>query len=332
MPKQWTAQAILQMAGQYQPACVLAAAAELELFDAMGAVAFTAEEAARKVGADLRGMTVLLDALAALELLEKHAGRYQAVPSALALLTAGAPGGVLAMVQHQANCARRWMQLAKVVKTGRPAERTASIRGEAADNASFIEAMNEISAPVADVLVREIGPPPFRHMLDVGGGSGTWTAAFLRAAPAATATIFDLPQVIPAAQRRMEAAGLSGRVNFVAGDYNTDRLPAGADLVLLSAIIHQNSRPQNRELFGRCHDALTPGGIVLIRDIVMEADRVHPPAGALFAVNMLTGTSGGGTWTLEEIRQDLSAAGFADVTLLRRDAGMNSVVRAVRPA
>ena len=54
--------------------------------------------------------------------------------------------------------------------------------------------------------------------------------------------------------------------------------------------------------------------------------------GALFAVNMLVGTQGGGTYTFEEIREDLEAAGFTDAALLRRDEGMHSIVTARKPA
>ncbi|MDP6379838.1 MAG: hypothetical protein QF662_00715 [Phycisphaerae bacterium] len=52
----------------------------------------------------------------------------------------------------------------------------------------------------------------------------------------------------------------------------------------------------------------------------------------MFAINMLAATEGGGTFTFAELREDLEVAGFADVTLLRQDEFMNSIVRAVKPA
>ena len=58
--------------------------------------------------------------------------------------------------------------------------------------------------------------------------------------------------------------------------------------------------------------------------------RTAPPMGALFAVNMLVATDGGNTYTLSEIRDDLTSAGFTDVKLIRRDEGMHSVVSARR--
>ena len=75
-----------------------------------------------------------------------------------------------------------------------------------------------------------------------------------------------------------------------------------------------------------------PGGWLAIRDIVMAPDRVAPVSGALFAVNMLVATRGGGTYTFAEIRDDLRAAGFTAARLLRRDPAMNCVVAARKPA
>ncbi|UCF33565.1 MAG: methyltransferase domain-containing protein [Phycisphaerales bacterium] len=331
MSKEWTAEGVLALAREYQTACVLAAAADLDLFRTLGSEARTAGYLASKLGTHLRGTTVLLDALVALELLDKEDGAYAVPPNLSPLLGAHDRGSVLAMIQHQANCLRRWAQLTVVVRSGKPAVRRASIRGEEADNEAFINAMDNVSAPVAAEVIREIGPFEFTHLLDVGGASGTWTIALLKANPEATATLFDLPEVIPLAERRLREAGLSRRVRLVAGDFDVDPLPEGADLAWVSAIIHQNSREQNRQLFARVFEALAAGGRVVIRDVLMDESRTSPPYGAMFAINMLVATEGGGTFTYDEVREDLESAGFIDVTVLRRDEGMNSVFSAVKP-
>ena len=124
---------------------------------------------------------------------------------------------------------------------------------------------------------------------------------------------------------------MADRVEVVAGDYLADPLPQGADLAWLSAIVHQNPPDQNRHLLAKVRDALAPGGRVLIRDVVMEPDRVRPPFGALFAVNMLVNTPGGGTYTFEEIAGWLTEVGFEEPRLVHRDEGMNSVVEARVP-
>jgi cyclopropane fatty-acyl-phospholipid synthase-like methyltransferase len=190
--------------------------------------------------------------------------------------------------------------------------------------------MHNVSGPVADVVLVDLGELSFQHLLDIGGGSGTWTIAFLRQTPHAVATLFDLPEVVAMARQRLASVGLSNRVTLATGDFYADPLPTGADLALLSAIAHQNSRAQNRVLFSKVHTALTDGGRLLIRDVVMDDAHTHPPAGALFAVNMLVATEGGGTFSLTEFREDLEAAGFRDVKLLRADPWMDSFVMAAK--
>ena len=129
MPKQWTADEILDLARGFQPACVLAAAADLDLFDAVGTARLTADAIAARLHCNKRGITILLDALVALQMLNKQSTRYSVPASIAKLLNQDESDSVLAMAQHQANCLRRWDQLAKVIKTGKLAQRIPSIRG-----------------------------------------------------------------------------------------------------------------------------------------------------------------------------------------------------------
>ncbi len=238
---------------------------------------------------------------------------------------------MLGMVRHQGNCLRNWGELAGVVMNGKPAQCRPSVRGAHGDLDSFIRAMHEVSGPMAGPLVRGLGPLKFNHLLDLGGASGTWTIPFLRMNPKAEATIFDQPAVIPMARRTMKKAGLAARVNFVPGDFYTDAMPPGADLAWVSAIVHQNSRAQNRAMFAKVFAALQPGGRILIRDIIVDSSRTKPVGGALFAVNMLVATQGGATFTFEELKEDLAHAGFVKAKFLRRGEIMDSVVCASKP-
>jgi len=327
----WTPGDIHKLMRGYQGAAVLAAAAELDLFSPLSRGPMTSRALAGRTGCDPRALTALLDALAAIRLLVKRGGRYSAGRGVADVLTPGGGRSGLSMAQHQANCMRHWAQLARVVRTGRPAERSPSVRGAGGDRAAFIGAMDNTSAPVADSVVRRVKPLRFSRLLDIGGASGTWTLAFLRACPCATAVLFDLPPVIPMAARRIAAAGMGRRVRLVPGDFTADPLPAGADLAWVSAIIHQNSRAQNRRLFAKVFSALVPGGRIAIRDMLMDEARTRPLSGALFAVNMLVATKAGGTFTFRELREDLAAAGFCGAAVAHRDQGMSSVVVARKP-
>jgi len=145
------------------------------------------------------------------------------------------------------------------------------------------------------------------------------------------ATLFDLPDVIEMARARLQEEGLLHRVTLVGGSYAMQELPGGHDLALLSAIIHSNSPEENLDLYRKVFRALKPGGRILIRDHVMNEDRTCPRAGALFAVNMLVGTSGGGTYTYGEIESGLAQAGFGKIRLLKQGENMDALVEAWKP-
>lgn len=324
-------QRILEMTSGFMPACVVGAGAELNVWSVLDGDRLTAREAAERLEADLRATTMLLDALAALGLLDKQADRYSVPDSLAAWLFEESPETVLPMLRHRMNILRGWAQLAWTVRAGIPAPQQGSIRGPAADRAAFVAAMHSVSGPVADELVARLGPPQFTHLLDVGGASGTWTLAFLRTTPDARATLFDLPDAVEQARRRISESDAAGRVDLVPGDFYTDPLPTGADYAWVSAIVHQHSRERNRALFGKVYDALAPGGRIGIRDVVMQADKVQPVEGALFAINMLVNTETGGTFSFAELAADLQAAGFIEPELRVEDPAMNSVVEAVKP-
>ncbi|MBA4386341.1 MAG: hypothetical protein C0404_00060 [Verrucomicrobia bacterium] len=324
---------ISELVRGFQPACIIVAGAELDVFSILHARPMSAAQTARRIKGDLRATTILLDALAAIGLLEKTSGSksvYKVPPAVAEVLAEHGSRCMLGMVRHQGNCLRSWGQLADVVLRGKPAVRRPSVRGAKGDLVSFIRAMHEVSGPMAMPLISSLGPLKFKHLLDLGGASGTWTIPFLRRNPAARATIFDQPDVIPMARRLMRKVGLADRVTLVPGSYNSSTLPAGADLAWVSAIVHQNSRAQNRAMFAKVLSALAPGGRILIRDIIVDPSRTRPAGGALFAVNMLVNTPAGGTFTFDELRDDLLSSGFKKVKYLRRGEWMDSVICATK--
>ena len=323
---------VLDLSMGFMTPCVVGAAAELDLFTLLGERAMSAEEVAESLHADVRATGMLLDAVAAIDLLDKEDGRYSVPAPLRPFLTEEDPQTTLPMIRHRMNILRNWTQLAWVAKAGIPGPRQASIRGAEADRAAFVAAMHTVSGPIADELVAQLGPPEFNHLLDVGGASGTWTLAFLRAVPGATATLFDLPDAVAQARRRFAGTEYQRRVDLVGGDFYVDDLPGGADFAWVSAIAHQHDRPKNRELFAKVRAALEPGGRIAVRDVVMEPSRTRPVAGALFAINMLVNTDSGGTFTFDEFAEDLEAAGFGGVQLRIKSDEMSSVVLATKPA
>jgi predicted O-methyltransferase YrrM len=322
------ADTFLQRAHGFQECRILLTAAELDLFTLLAPAPLGVEEIAARLNARGRGLTILLDALAGIGLLSKRDGRYHCEPEVAAYLASDTPDTVLPLVRHSASQWRRWSELTDIVR-GTVQPGTAMRTPE--DLRAFIEAMDVVSRPLASSVVAAVNPGSAKSLLDVGGGPGSYTAAFLNAAPEMNATLFDQPDVIEIARQRLDAAGLLERVTLVAGDFYREELPAGHDLALMSAIIHQNSLEQNLALYGKVFRALLPGGRVIIRDHVMQPERTRPRRGAVFAVNMLVSTAGGDCYTFDEVRDGLTQAGFERIRLIKPGENMDALVEAFKP-
>jgi hypothetical protein len=309
---------------------VLLTGVELDIFTHL-AKSSSSRDLAEKQGWHERPLTVLLNALTAMGLLIKKDERYRTDPDLLNILRSDSRQSILPMLRHAATLWKSWSNLTRIVTETGGVEGIPGIFKDPDDQKAFIGAMHVGGRARAPKIVETVGPGAARRLIDVGGGSGVYTIAFLQACPEMSATLFDLPEVVDIGREHIKEAGLMDRVDLVGGDLYTDFLPAGHDLALVSAIIHMNSPEQNLELYKKIFDALDPGGRIVIRDFVMKPDHTAPRPGAIFAVNMLVGTAGGGTYSYEEIKSGLTAAGFKNVKLIQQDDPATALVEAYRP-
>lgn len=306
-------------------------AADLDVFTRLDGKFLTAAELIGDRDLDQRATTRILDCLAAFKLLEKQDAKYRTSPAA-ATLSSRHPESVLPMVRHMSFIWRNWSHLTAVAECGTNPDLKPVVDAEPEDERrSFIGAMHVAAQQLSMKIADAFDSRAYKKLLDVGGGSGAYTIAFLKKNPQLRAVVFDLKNVIPITKEKIREAGLEDRVTFVAGDFYKDPLPAGCDLALLSAIIHQNSPVQNLAMYQKIYRSLQPGGALLIRDHIMESTRTWPPAGALFALNMLVNTPAGDTYTFGEVKETLESAGFEDVQWIVCGEKMDSLVRAVKP-
>jgi len=331
MTHTWDREAILKVSAGFLRSRILLTAAELDLFTKLDGRPATVESLCEQQGWSARPVRILLDAVAAMGLLSKgNDGRYSVEEPLAGLLAKGHEESVLPMLLHRAHMWNSWSNLTEIVETGNnPNLKPMDSRSDE-DLEAFIGAMHVVGRGAADTIAESVDLRGFKAMLDLGGGPGAYTMAFLKRAPQMTATLFDLPKVVEMARKRLTQEGFIDRVKIVAGDYNTDEFPGGYDLALVSAVIHINSRSGNRDLFKKVYRSLDPGGTILVRDYMMEPSRIRPVEGAVFAVNMLTATSEGDTYTFAEVREDLESAGFTDVRMIRNGERMDQLVSAVK--
>lgn len=323
-------QELMALSRNFMGCRVLLSAAELDIFSLL-AEPTSKEKLAEARCWHERPLGVLLDALTAMGLLIKENGFYSTDSGLLPFLSSDSPRTVLPMIRHAATIWNTWSNLTRIVTETGGVKKTPGTFENPEDQKAFIGAMHVAGQSRAAAILQAVSPGPARRLLDVGGASGTYTIAFLKASPEMTATLFDLPHVIDMARERIAEAGLMDRVTLTAGDLYTDALPADHDLAWVSAIIHMNSPEQNMALFAKVYDALAPGGRIIIRDYVMNPDHTAPESGALFAINMLVGTPGGGTYNYGEIQSALAGAGFGNIRLIQNDDQMMGLVEGYKP-
>jgi predicted O-methyltransferase YrrM len=301
---------------------------ELGLFSVLGEHPRPAADVAKDLGADARAVDRLLASLTVLGLARVENNGFCATQIARRFLDSASPE-FLGGLGHLAQLWTNWSGLTAAVRTGRPA-------GEALEKKdsrhfeAFIRAMHYRAKGPAAALAEALDLRGARNMLDVGGGSGAFSIALVEKNPNLRAVVLDLPQVAPLAASYVRQAGLSERVSTRAGDFRKGALGEGFDLILLSAIAHMSSSAQNRELLARCRMALNPGGMVAIKDFIMDEDRLSPAFGAFFALNMLVNTQSGDTYTEAEITGWLIKEGFREPRRIELPGPASAIV-AMRP-
>jgi SAM-dependent methyltransferase len=303
---------ITELSRAFQKSRIFLTAYEMDVFTVLGDDRKSSKEISDAINADHRGTDRLLNALCALKVLTKSGDQYKNSPVAAHFLVKGKPG-YQAGLMHTVHLWNSWDTLTDAVRNG-GLVRQEPVEGR--DNAwfvAFIAAMHGRAAKEAPELVSKLDLSEVSRVLDVGGGSGAFAMAFVRASESIRATVFDLPNVVSLTQGYIEKEGLGHRIDTVAGDYNKDELPQGYDLTFLSAIIHSNSPKQNQALFTKISGALNAGGKIVVSDIIMNDDRTSPEFGAIFALNMLVNTTSGDTFTESEVKSWMKAAGMSFV-------------------
>ncbi len=302
---------IMRTANAFRASRVFLTAFELDLFSVLSGGNRSSEEVAAGLKTDSRATDRLMDALETMGFLEKKNGKFSNSTPAEEFLVKGKPG-YMAGLAHIVNLWKNWSNMTESVRRGTAVEVKESVndRGEQWLN-SFIAAMHMRAKQQAPDIISLLNLSAVESVLDVGGGPGTFSFAFVDAKKGLKATVFDLPNVIPLTQKYIAEEGYEGKVETATGDYLKNDLGNGYDLVFLSAIIHSNSPEENRLLFGKCHKALNKNGQLVVLDYIMNDDRTSPAMGAMFALNMLVGTRAGDSYTESEIKEWMEETGFS---------------------
>jgi hypothetical protein len=176
---------------------------------------------------------------------------------------------------------------------------------------TFVRAMHAHSVAPAAVWPRVVSLAEHRRLLDVAGGAGTHAIAAAVAYPHLEAVVLELPPVCPWTEAEVAGRALDDRIAVVAGDMWTEEWPV-ADLHFLSDVLHDWSPERCRRLLERSFAALPAGGRVLLHEMLLDDDRLGPPAVVASDLAMLL-VNGGQQYTRKELFAMLREVGFVEL-------------------
>jgi ubiquinone/menaquinone biosynthesis C-methylase UbiE len=308
---------VLQLSTGIWTAAILAAATTHSVFAHLEAGEDTVEKLAKRADISQRGAQAVLDGLVGLRLVDLREGAYRNSADASTYLVAGRPGYLGDFATVLLTTAAHWSAFPEVVRTGVPVMSDTHDTSDSSFWEQLVPAIAPTSAPAAAIAaeVLNLAAASEVSVLDVGGGSGIYSAVWLGINPNAQVTQLDWPAVNAIARQRVANLGFADRFSCIDGDLRTtDFGHAAYDIAIYSHIAHQQGPTEIVTVLRRLRAAIKPGGTLVVSELVVDDDRSGPAFPLIFAAPMLLQSRAGSTWRRGDYYQWLSEAGFDDIT------------------
>jgi SAM-dependent methyltransferase len=303
-------------AGHRRTDC-LYAALDLRVFDVIRNHSLTLDEAAAALGTAPRRTKALLDLLVAYGYLDRDDDSYLQRPDLLPLTDPQRVDNLQQRFAYPAHTRGSWSLISEALREDRSVR---TFDGLIDRHQEIVDACHVSLGARGYLFMSALAPrlllPASARILDVGGGYGDLCRPFLERDNGANAVLFEAPDTVELAEAHVRDLGLGGRVEVQGGDFVTDPLPSGFDLVILSAVLQFYDLRTNRESLQRLARCLNPGGGILVREILVEADASGPVVGLEFALHMALNSHQGQAYPVETMESLLLAAGCSKVELL----------------
>lgn len=302
---------LMQLTQGYWRSQVLFAATELGVFGALANGALTSDQVATRCSIAAEPAERLLNAAVALDLLEKTGEAFRNSRLAELFLVESATEGMSQWVRFMADIYEPWGGLAGAVRAGRPVIDGFAQLFEGRDyTRHIILAMHEYARGPGREIVHHVDLTGRRRLLDVGGGPGTHSILFAQRYPELRAEVLDLPPVLEITREIIAEYGMSDRVTTRAGNYHTDDLGSGYDVLVLSNMLHQEDPDACVALLRKAHTALADDGLLVVQLAFLNADKTSPVWAALQSLQLLLMYPGGRAYSFDELHAMLPEAGF----------------------
>ncbi|MBI2917781.1 MAG: hypothetical protein HYY01_07270 [Chloroflexi bacterium] len=269
-----------------------------------------------ETGASQRGARILLDALTAMELLEKDGDSYRNSPLAQRHLVRTSPDSQCNSWELYEFFNENFMHAAVAVRDGMvpPELRSRHPYKDEQIGRVRARAMYELGKALAQEFAEGYDLSFARRMVDLGGAPGAYSFAFCRANAQLEATVVDLPSPVEVTREMAQNHGLADRVHTVVGDIFAQPpidLGSGYDLALISNVLHLEGPEADADLIKRARASLVPGGRLVIHDRVLDDTRTRPADLAVQAMQSLIINERGNSYTLGEFAGWLAQAGLS---------------------
>jgi len=309
---------LMGMAGGHAEARAIQTGLKLGLFEALDPGQRDSDALAAAINCDGRATMLLANALAALGLLGKSAGYYALTEAARRFLLERSPEYVGGMILFDEALWSTWGHLDESIRSGQPARAPDMYQTHPDETGRFIRAMDSLIRARGDAVwaARNLDLSWARTIADLGGGPGTYLIEFLRRWPDLRGVLLDLPATLEVTRRILDerGGGLRERLTLRDLHYNRSEIPSPLDVIFMSNIIHSEDEAANAALVAKCFRALTPGGLLITKDHIMQTELTVPAAGAMFSLYLLL-TTRGRDYSFEEVAEWVRSAGFTDIRL-----------------
>lgn len=307
----------------------LVAAGKLGLFRALEGKSLTAGQLAKALSANEQGTQALADVLVTLNYLQLEGGQYRFGPIATKWLSSKAERDFTPALLWGYELWNVLWELPEAIRAGKPTQQLWDRwvdRPEAGrDFSDYMKIKSVLTVP-AIVSLAPI-PAHARRLIDLGGSHGLHASAFCKRYPQLSATVMDLPEALANTGKTIAEAGLTGRVTLRHGNFLTDPIGDGYDVVLLFEIVHNHTPSENAQLIKRAAEGLNPGGVVIVlEDLKRETPDPH---NAAFSLAMFA-CSGDRTYSYDEITGWFAAAGLKSAPAIQLPSSV-SLVTATKP-
>ncbi len=313
-------------------------AVSLGVFDALEERPQSAAALAERLGANADALERLLDACVGLKLLAKKGANYANTPEASAYLCRQSPDRLTGYINYSNDVMwSMWAHLKEAVLEGTNRWKqtygldgplfSAFYRTEEALR-EFLMGMHGFGRISSPHVVVAFDLSPFKHLVDLGGGTGHLAIAACERYPGLRATVYDLPEALPLAREIAGASSVADRIGFEGGDFFKDPLPE-ADLFSLGRIVHDWTEAKILQLLSRIYEQLTSGGGLLIAEKLLDDDKTGPSWAQMQSLNMLVCTEGKER-TLTEYAELLLKVGFRNVRGVRNPSPLDTIL-ALKP-